>query len=121
TMLSSAGATRGAKRDGGSTTGSRTRSIRLVSDCGNSCRPVSSSHRMMPTAYRSVRPSSTSERACSGDMYETLPYTTPGAVFSVFNDDEASPKSVSLTSPKNDSSTLGGETSRCTSWSDEKV
>ena len=33
---------------------------------GNSCRPVSSSHRMMPAAYRSVRPSSCSPRACSG-------------------------------------------------------
>ena len=36
----------------------------------------------------------------------------PGAVFSSFSVDDASPKSVSFTSPVYDSSTLGGETSR---------
>ena len=36
----------------------------------------------------------------------------PGDVFSIFSDDVARPKSVSLTSPENDSSTLPGETSR---------
>jgi len=39
----------------------------------------------------------------------------PGAVFSSFSVEAASPKSVSLTSPLYDSNTLGGETSRWTS------
>ena len=41
----------------------------------------------------------------------------PGAVFSILSVDEASPKSVSFTSPENENRTFGGDTSRCTSLS----
>ena len=45
----------------------------------------------------------------------------PGAVFSIFSVDEASPKSVSRTSPLYESSTLGGDTSRWTSLMSPKL
>src|SRR5690242_15252844 len=68
----------------------------------------------MPTENTSLRGSSGSLRACSGEMYANLPRTAPPCVASD-SARFAMPKSVSFTSPARDSSTFDGDTSRWTS------
>jgi hypothetical protein len=69
---------------------------------------------MMPTANRSLRPSSGWPFACSGDMYAGLPLMNTDAVASLAARAFAMPKSETLTAPSHDSSTLCGDTSRWT-------
>ncbi len=48
-------------------------------------------------------------------MYESLPLTAPATVVVIV--DFTTPKSVSLTAPSREMSTLPGDTSRCTRFS----
>ena len=43
-------------------------------------RPATISYRTQPSENTSLRPSATAPRACSGDMYPTVPSTVPGVV-----------------------------------------
>ena len=65
-----------------------------------------------PTEKMSDRLSIAAPRACSGDMYATLPLMTPAAVCSRLRWALAMPKSASLTSPWSLMSTLFGLMSR---------
>ena len=81
--------------------------------------PVSASHRITPAENTSARASTFQPRPCSGDMYETLPLTTPAWVSYIESDAFAMPKSSSLTWPSNVTNTFCGLTSRCTMLSGE--
>ncbi len=84
-----------------------------VSPTNRRC-PVSISHSMMPTANRSLRPSSAPPLACSGDMYAGLPLMMCDAVAALWARALAMPKSDTLIAPSHDTSTLCGDTSRWT-------
>ena len=89
-------------------------SVERVSVPTNSRWPTSISHSMMPTANRSLRPSSGMPLACSGLMYAGLPLMNTDAVASLAARAFAMPKSDTLIEPSHDSSTLCGDTSRWT-------
>ena len=76
--------------------------------------PQSSSQSSTPTAKTSLRWSIGWPRTCSGDMYANLPLRMPAWVCCSRLSALAMPKSISLTSPSNDTITFCGETSRCT-------
>src|SRR5215472_18422505 len=46
----------------------------------NACWPVAISYSTAPKENRSVRPSKSSPRTCSGDIYATVPKAKPGLV-----------------------------------------
>ncbi|CAM4044273.1 hypothetical protein COSO111634_31930 [Corallococcus soli] len=95
---SSSGGTSGLSRAGGTMVLSCTARRTAISESPwNRRPPVSSSHSTTPSANTSVRASTLSPRACSGDMYANLPLSTPGlvSVLPAF----AMPKSVSFTAP----------------------
>ncbi len=73
-------------------------------------RPVSSSNSTAPSEKMSVRRSTPTCVACSGDMYERFPLRLPTTERSWRR--LASPKSDSFTSPANEMSTFDGVTSR---------
>ena len=60
----------------------------------------------------SVRRSTFSPRACSGDMYAVFPLRTPGS--SLKSVAAAMPKSATFTAPSKLNKIFCGETSRCT-------
>ena len=80
----------------------------------NGSRSVIIRYSIDPTEKMSDRRSIASPRACSGDMYATLPLMTPAAVCSRLRWALAMPKSASLTSPSPLRSTLFGLMSRWT-------
>ena len=78
--------------------------------------PVSSSYSRHPVEYRSLRASTRSPRACSGDRYCAVPITCAVWVMVACASltARAMPKSITLTSPLRVSITLPGLMSRCT-------
>ncbi len=86
-------------------------------------RPVAISYSTTPSEKRSVRASSASPRACSGDMYATVPSVDPGRVrcAAVASSEPAAsspntfarPKSRSFASPRSVTNTFAGFRSRC--------
>ena len=76
-------------------------------------RIVQSSQSVVPRPKMSARRSSGSCMICSGARYESLPFTTPGAVLAVVRIIVlAMPKSKSLMAPSNVTNTFAGFTSR---------
>ncbi len=67
-----------------------------------------------PSENRSERASTLSPRACSGDMNDTFPFTTPASVRDTRPVALTMPKSRSFTSPRAVTMTLPGEMSRWT-------
>ena len=63
---------------------------------GNGCSPDSISKAHTPSEKMSLRPSSLSPIACSGDMYDGVPRSVPDCVISA-STSFAIPKSVTLT------------------------
>ena len=82
----------------------------------NGGRPVSSSYSRHPVEYRSLRESTRSPRACSGDRYCAVPITWAVWVIVAWASliARAMPKSMTLTSPLRVTITLPGLMSRCT-------
>ena len=82
----------------------------------NGGRPVSSSYSRQPVEYRSLRESTRSPRACSGDRYCAVPITWAVWVIVAWASliARAMPKSMTLTSPLRVTITLPGLISRCT-------
>ena len=82
----------------------------------NGGRPVSSSYSRQPVEYRSLRASTRSPLACSGDRYWAVPMTWAVWVIVICASATAlaMPKSITLTSPARVSITLPGLMSRCT-------
>ena len=78
----------------------------------NSGRAHTSSNSTMPAANTSLRQSTGSPRACSGDMYAYLPLMTPSS--SSTSRARAIPKSTIFTLPSHDRRMFWGDTSRCT-------
>ena len=78
----------------------------------NSRTPDSASHSTTPSANTSVRASTDSPRICSGDMYGSLPLSTPVRVFlpslGIFD----TPKSSTLHTPSTVTNRFCGDTSR---------
>ena len=62
----------------------------------------------------SERRSTRSPRACSGDMYESLPLMVPATVSFVDRSLRATPKSMTFTSPSREIMMFCGERSRWT-------
>ena len=79
----------------------------------NGTRPVNISYNTTPSAHTSLRASASSPRACSGDMYATVPIVDPGIVNCSESANFARPKSRILT-PSSVIIRLPGLTSRCT-------
>jgi hypothetical protein len=75
---------------------------------------VSISKKIKPSAYKSLRPSTGSARACSGERYSGVPMITPLTVMPVEPAERATPKSVMRASPSSLISTFAGFRSRCT-------
>ncbi|MFO0626086.1 MAG: hypothetical protein U0325_10755 [Polyangiales bacterium] len=66
----------------------------------NSRRPTVTSQSTTPAAQMSVRRSTRASRICSGDMYATLPLSSPVAVRSdAWVSDRATPKSTIFEMP----------------------
>ena len=82
----------------------------------NGGRPVSSSYSRHPVEYRSLRESTRSPRACSGDRYCAVPITWAVCVIVAWASliARAMPKSMTLMSPLRVTITLPGLMSRCT-------
>ena len=82
----------------------------------NGGRPVSSSYSRQPVEYRSLRESTRSPRACSGDRYCAVPITWAVWVIVAWASliARAMPKSMTLMSPLRVTITLPGLMSRCT-------
>ena len=82
----------------------------------NGGRPVSSSYIRQPVEYRSLRASTRSPRACSGDRYCAVPITCAVWVIVAWLSlmARAMPKSITLMSPLRVTITLPGLMSRCT-------
>ena len=78
--------------------------------------PVSSSYSRHPVEYRSLRASTRSPRACSGDRYCAVPITWAVWVIVAWASltARAMPKSITLTSADRVSITFPGLMSRCT-------
>ena len=75
--------------------------------------PVSSSNSTQPTAYTSLRASTASPRACSGDRYWAVPMTAAVCVtFWPSPSALAMPKSMTFTAPARLIMMLAGLTSR---------
>ena len=91
----------------------------------NGGRAATISYRITPSDQMSVRASTSTPRACSGDMYVTVPITRPASVrnavwvasapmLAVGGASLASPKSRTLATPSGRIITFSGFTSRCT-------
>ncbi len=82
----------------------------------NGGRPVSSSYSRQPAEYRSLRESTRSPLACSGERYWAVPITWAVWVMVDWASliARAMPKSITLTSPLRVTITLPGLMSRCT-------
>ncbi len=78
--------------------------------------PVSSSYSRHPAEYRSLRASTRSPLACSGDRYCAVPITCAVCVIVAWESLTAlaMPKSITLTSLDRVSMTFPGLMSRCT-------
>jgi hypothetical protein len=72
-------------------------STAIVLPAANAARPVQSVYSTLPRLNRSLRASSASPRACSGDMYKGVPAITPDCDRLASSAARASPKSVILT------------------------
>ena len=82
----------------------------------NGGRPVSSSYIRQPVEYRSLRASTRSPLACSGDRYCAVPMTWAVCVMVAWASliARAMPKSITLMSPFLVTMTFPGLMSRCT-------
>src|SRR4051794_23870879 len=117
TIESTSGGRSGSSVDGGAAC---SRTCWYATDTGlsptNGGRPVSSSYNRHPVEYTSLRESTVSPRACSGDRYCAVP--TTAAVWVTADDvsaiARAMPKSITFTSPDGVSITFAGLMSRCT-------
>ncbi len=76
------------------------------------CPPASSSYSTMPAEYTSLGGPTRRPDACSGDMYATVPITSPSCVSVSASMRRAMPKSMTLTCPSLASITFCGLTSR---------
>ena len=123
TMRSSPGDARGCRSLTGTASCSRIAAINAACDsASNGLCPVSISWSNAPNANTSVRTSTGSPRSCSGDMYGTVPNTSPVLVSAAISAacweppavrNCARPKSRSFT-PVDVIMTLPGFRSRCT-------
>ena len=81
-----------------------------MSSSPNGHSPLSSAYSSTPAENTSERGSTRSPRACSGDMNGMVPLMPTAGRFA--SRERATPKSVSFTSPSNDSNTFAGLTSQ---------
>ncbi len=63
---------------------------------------MTASHRTTPSAKTSARWSTSSDDACSGDMYSIFPLRPPGLVCETRPSARTIPKSITFTAPSND-------------------
>ena len=107
--------TTGSSEDGGAGRSWRCRSIQPWTVWARSgLRPVSSSYRTTPSAYRSARPSTRRPSSCSGAVYARVPRISPARVSSA-SPWPTRPKSASFTTPSWRTMMLPGLMSRWTS------
>ncbi len=113
-ICSSCGATGVMSEGGGIGSSTMARIVASSVSRRNRCRPVTASHSTTPSANTSARRSTSSDDACSGDMYSILPLRPPGFVCDTRPSARTIPKSITFTAPSNDTRMFCGETSRCT-------
>ncbi len=115
TMASSCGDTSGATLLGALTTSLNTFEMRLPwFSARNKSSPVNASQRTTPAEYTSLRAVVSSSMICSGAMYASFPFTSPGLVVRTRSSALATPKSSTRATPSMPTMMLCGETSRWT-------